>query len=252
MVAGAWFGCAFRRYDRLFLAVAGAHQQPGCPLAAGFFASQLARLASALGQASRYPSRFFGCCANSSCYVGCQTMRGNMRILITEPNGLIGRMVLSELLAPEFSVRVITRDPSFLPEELRRQVEVVRGASEDSAMLRQALDDVEALFWCVPAAPLNEVNVRAYHERLALACCHAIREAGTRRVAAISAVASVAGHNPVPTSCLNEMEDILNQSGAAIRHLRCGWFMEISSGKRNGFADMVFSPIRSRATPPSP
>src|SRR5207247_4316888 len=68
----------------------------------------------------------------------------NMTILITTPTGNIGRRVLRELLAPEFSVRVIARDPARLPEEVREQVEVIRGSGDDSATLRLALDGVEA------------------------------------------------------------------------------------------------------------
>jgi len=149
-----------------------------------------------------------------------------MKISVTTPTGSIGRKVLAQLLAPEFSVRVIARDSSRLPETIREQVELVRGATEDAATLRRALDGVEALFWCVPPASLHEVNVRAHYERFALAGCQAIREAGTPRVVTISAGGTVLGRSAGPISGLHAMEEILNQSGAAIRHLRCGWFME--------------------------
>ena len=58
-----------------------------------------------------------------------------MKILITTPAGNIGRNVLRELLAPEFSVRVIARDPARLPGEIREQVEAVRGSTDDPAAL---------------------------------------------------------------------------------------------------------------------
>ena len=70
-----------------------------------------------------------------------------MKILVTNPTGRIGRKLVPELLAPEFSVRMIVRDPARLPEEIRQQVEVVRGSTDDAATLRRALDGVEALFW---------------------------------------------------------------------------------------------------------
>ena len=149
-----------------------------------------------------------------------------MTILITTPTGNIGRRVLRELLAPEFSVRVISRDPARLPDEIREQVEVVRGSSDDAAALRLALDGVEALFWCVPTESLQETNVRGHYERFARAGCGAIREAGTPRVVTISAGGKGLARNAGPISGLHAMEDILNESGAAIRHLRCGWVME--------------------------
>jgi len=149
-----------------------------------------------------------------------------MKILVTTPTGRIGSQVVRELLAPEFSVRVIVRDPSRLPEEIRGQVEVVRGSTDDAAALRRALVGVDALFWCVPGEPLEATDVRAHYERFARAGAQAIRQAGTRRVVSISAGGKGLARNAGPISGLHAMEDILNESGAAIRHLRCGAFMD--------------------------
>ena len=149
-----------------------------------------------------------------------------MKILVTSPTGNIGRKVLLELLAPEFSVRVIVRDPTRLPGDMREQVEVVRGSTDDPATLRQALEGVEALFWCVPTEAIQETRVRGHYERFARAACEAIREAKTSRVVTISAGGKGLARNAGPISGLHSMEDILNESGAAIRHLRCGSFME--------------------------
>src|SRR6266536_2837412 len=123
-------------------------------------------------------------------------------------------------------VRVIARDPGRLPEEIREQVEVVRGSTNDAATLRRALDGVEALFWCVPGESLQETNLRGHYERFARAGCLAIREAGTPRVVTISAGGKGRARNAGPIPGLHAMEDILNQSGAVIRHLRCASFME--------------------------
>ena len=149
-----------------------------------------------------------------------------MKILVTTPTGKIGGRVLPELLAPEFSVRVMAREPARLPEEIREQVEVVRGSSDDAATLRRALDGVEALFWCVPTESLQEANVERHYERFACAAWQAIRQAGTPRVVTISAGGKGLARKAGPISALHGMEEILNESGAAIRHLRCGLFME--------------------------
>jgi uncharacterized protein YbjT (DUF2867 family) len=149
-----------------------------------------------------------------------------MKILVTAPNGNIGRKVLPELFAPEFSVRVLARDPSCLPEPIRERVEVVPGSIDDKTALRQALQGAEALLWCVPIESLHVTNRRSDYESLALAVGQAIREAETPRVVTISSL----GETPRPAARLNSglyvFEEILNQSGAAMRHLRCGWLME--------------------------
>jgi uncharacterized protein YbjT (DUF2867 family) len=149
-----------------------------------------------------------------------------MKILVTTPAGNIGRRVLRELLAPEFSVRVIARDPARLPADVREQVEFVRGSTDDPAALGRALQGVESLFWCVPTESLQETNVRGHYERFARAARRAVREAGTPRVVTISAGGKGLARNAGPISGLHAMEDILDESGAAIRHLRCGSFME--------------------------
>lgn len=149
-----------------------------------------------------------------------------MRILVTTPAGKVGRRIVPEILAPEFSVRVITPDPAGLAGEIREQVEVVRGSTDDATTLRRALEGVEALFWCVPTPAFQETDVRGHFERFAGAASRAIRAAGTPRVVTLSAGGKRLARNAGPISGLHAMEDILNETGAAIRHLRCGLFME--------------------------
>ena len=149
-----------------------------------------------------------------------------MKILVTTPTGKVGRQVLRELLAPEFSVRVIARDPGRLPAEIQEQAEVIPGSTDDPESLRRALDGVESLFWCVPGEPPDVRDVREHYERFGRAGAQAIRAAGTPRVVTISAAGRGFVRNAGPISGMHLMEDMLNESGAAIRHLRCGVFME--------------------------
>jgi uncharacterized protein YbjT (DUF2867 family) len=149
-----------------------------------------------------------------------------MKILVTTPTGRIGRQIVRELLAPEFSVRVITRDPAKLPQEIRAQVEVVPGSMGDASTLRQALDDVEGMFFCVPPASMEQLDARAHYEHFAAVAARTIREVETPRVVTISAIGQGRARNAGPISALHAMEDLLSESGAAIRHLRCGFFLE--------------------------
>jgi uncharacterized protein YbjT (DUF2867 family) len=149
-----------------------------------------------------------------------------MKILVTTPNGNIGRRIIPELLSPEFTVRVIKENPAALPAEIREQVEVVSGSVTDPATLLTALDDVESLFWCIPAAAKDETDIRGHYERFARILCGAVRQAGVPRMVTISAAGRELARNAGPISGLHAMEEILNESGASIRHLRCGLFME--------------------------
>jgi len=149
-----------------------------------------------------------------------------MKILVTTPTGKIGRRVVRELLAPEFAVRVIAREPERLPKDILEQVEVIRGSTDDVSTLCKALDDSEALFWCVPPAPLECGDVRGHYERFAQSAVQAINTTGTPRVVTISGVGKGLASDAGPLSGLHAMEDILNESDGVVRHLRCGFFME--------------------------
>lgn len=131
-----------------------------------------------------------------------------MKILIISPGDEIGRRVVQELLAPEFIVRVLTRDPAWLPVEWREQVEVVRSAADDPEAWREALSGIEAVLWRLP----GKTDAPGQQEHLARVASRAVREAGTRRVVTIAN-----GHDG-PAA----LEAIMNESGAAIRHVRRG------------------------------
>jgi len=149
-----------------------------------------------------------------------------MKILVTAPAGNVGRWVVRELLAPEFSVRVLAREPSRLPAEVHAQAEIIPGSTDDAAALVRALDGVEAAFWCVPPARLQDTHASAHYERHARAARQALRQAGTPRVVTVSTGGKGFARRVSPLLGLHAMEDVLNDSGASIRHLRCGFFME--------------------------
>ena len=143
-----------------------------------------------------------------------------MNILVITPDGDIGHRVMAELLSPEFTVRVITDDPAGLPEEWRAQVEVIIGPTDNAGTLRRALAGVGSVLWCAPAGTDQE------SEPFARALSRAMREARTPRLVTVS----MAGYGLIRSADLISgqpaMEDILNQSGAVIRHLRCCPLME--------------------------
>jgi uncharacterized protein YbjT (DUF2867 family) len=83
-------------------------------------------------------------------------------IVITAPTGSIGRQVLEQILSGGEPVRVIARDPSRLPSQLRERVEVVQGSHGDSAVVNQAFAGADAVFWLVPPDPHAKSVAAAY------------------------------------------------------------------------------------------
>src|SRR5256885_17103731 len=74
-------------------------------------------------------------------------------IVITTPTGQIGRQVLGNLLDSGEQLRVIARDPSQLPAEVREDLDIVEGSHGDAAVVDKAFAGADAGFWLTPADP---------------------------------------------------------------------------------------------------
>jgi nucleoside-diphosphate-sugar epimerase len=73
-------------------------------------------------------------------------------IVITTPTGQIGRLVLGNLLDSGEQLRVIARDPSQLPVEVREDLDIVEGSHGDAAVVDKAFAGADAVFWATDAA----------------------------------------------------------------------------------------------------
>ena len=74
-------------------------------------------------------------------------------ILVTTPTGDIGSRVLAHVLDAGRDVRVVARDPSKVPDDVRQSTEVVEGSHADAATIERALDGATAAFWLPPGDP---------------------------------------------------------------------------------------------------
>jgi len=73
-----------------------------------------------------------------------------MPIVINTPTSNIGRALASRLLDAGESIRVLSRDRKKVDELTRRGASVVEGSFEEPALLSEALEGAEALFWLTP------------------------------------------------------------------------------------------------------
>jgi uncharacterized protein YbjT (DUF2867 family) len=159
-----------------------------------------------------------------------------MNILVITPDSDIGCRVVSELLSPEFKVRVITDDPAAFPNEWCEQVEVITDPMENARTLRRTLADTEAVLWCLPTGMDQEA------EPLAHTLSRTMRETGVPRLVTVSTMDCGFIGNADIISSQSAIEDILNKSGAAIRHLRCIFPMEkLLSQEKSIVEEAIFS-----------
>jgi uncharacterized protein YbjT (DUF2867 family) len=148
-------------------------------------------------------------------------------IVITTPAGQIGRQVLGNLLQSGQELRVIARDPSQLPAEVRKDVDIVEGSHGDAAVADKAFAGADAVLWVTPADP-RAPSVEAAFAGFTRPAAEAFSRHGVGRVVGVSMLgrgtpwAADAGF---VTGSL-AMDDLIAASGVAYRALTNPYFME--------------------------
>ena len=148
-------------------------------------------------------------------------------IVITTPVGQIGRQVLGNLLDSGEQLRVIARDPSQLPAEVREDLDIVEGSHGDAAVVDKAFAGADAVFWLTPADP-RAPSVDAAFADFTRPAAEAFHRHGVGRVVGVSMLgrgtpwAAQAGF---ATGSL-AMDDLIAASGVAFRALTNPYFME--------------------------
>jgi len=175
-------------------------------------------------------------------------------IVITTPTGLIGHQVLDNLIDSGHELRVIARDPSAIPADIRDRLDIFEGSHGDAAVVDAALEGADAVFWVAPPDP-RSASVEDAFVGFTRPAAKAFTRHAVTRVVGISALgrstpwASRAGY---VTGSL-AMDDLIADSGVAYRALTNPSFMDniirqAESIKNQG---MFFSPIAGDRQLPS-
>ena len=164
-------------------------------------------------------------------------------LVVTTPTGKIGGQVLAQLVAAGEPVRVVARDPTRIKPELRDKVEVVEGSTDDPATIAPALRGAEAIFWCVPPN-LQIGEPKEYYRNFSSPFAKALPASSVRRVVFVSSAGRGRSRDGL-IAAAHVAEEMLEQTGMALRSLRCGMFMEnmlqqVEPLRRQG---MFFNPL---------
>ena len=147
-------------------------------------------------------------------------------IVVTTPTGNIGRHVVRHLLDAGEALRLIVRDPTKLPQDVRERVEVAEGSHGDAAVVDRAFRDADAVFWLCPPTPLS--SPAAATVDFTRPGAEAMRRHG---VAHIVAATPLGRDTPWQEQAGNatgsiHMVDLLRTAGAAVRGLALPAFMD--------------------------
>jgi len=167
-------------------------------------------------------------------------------IVITAPTSAIGRQVLENILESGEAIRVIARDPSRIPAQIRERVDIVQGSHGDADIVRRAFEGADAVFWLVPPNPASE-SIEAAYLDFTRPACEAFKVAGVQRVVGVSALGrgtGLEGNAGMVTVSL-AMDDLIASTGVSYRALTMPSFIDnifrqvVSIGKQGVF----FSPL---------
>ncbi len=146
-------------------------------------------------------------------------------ILVTTPTGGIGARVLEHLLNAEASVRVVARDASKRSKSVADRVEVIEGSHADAAVIGQALDSADRVFWLPPGSPVAPDAHDAY-VTFSRPFVEALPGSGVTHVVGISAL----GRGwPGPAGLVSAslaMDDLIVTTGVSYRALCCASLMD--------------------------
>jgi uncharacterized protein YbjT (DUF2867 family) len=167
-------------------------------------------------------------------------------IVVTTPTGLIGRQVLDNLLRSDEELRVIARNPSELPAEVRDGLDIVKGSHSDAAVVDKAFDGADAVFWLTPPDPRAE-SVEAAYVGFARPAAEAFKTHGVKRVVGVSALGRGtpwAAHAGYVVGSL-AVDDLIASSGVAYRALTNPSFMDniVRQARAIRSQGLFFSPI---------
>jgi uncharacterized protein YbjT (DUF2867 family) len=158
-------------------------------------------------------------------------------IAITTPTGHVGSHVVRMLCQAGVHPRLLLRNPGRLDAEVRDQVELAIGDQRDAGYVAEATRDAEAVFWVHPddwSLPDPDADAERTGEGLAAA----MRQNRIARVVFLSSIGAEKRHGAGFIDGLARIEQRLDaareETGTALLHLRCGYFMTNLLGELDG------------------
>lgn len=174
-----------------------------------------------------------------------------MRITLTAPTGNIGSPLADAVLKSGAEVTLLTRSPEKVQALVDRGARVETGNLSDRDYVTRATAGAEVLFWLTPPDYTTE-DFRSYCGQLGTIAAHAVRENAIPRVVHLSSIGAHIPSGTGPVSGLHDIEGMLNDTAAAVTHLRPASFMEnyFSSLETIKNAGSVFLPVRGSVSIP--
>ena len=151
-----------------------------------------------------------------------------MTIAVTTPTGHVGSHLTRLLVQAGERPRLLLRHPGRLDPALRDHVELAVGDQRDAGYVAEATAGAEAVFWVHPD-DWSRPDPDADAEQTGAGLAAAMRQNQIPRVVLLSSIGAELRHGAGFIDGLARIEQRLDaardETGAALIHLRCGYFM---------------------------
>jgi uncharacterized protein YbjT (DUF2867 family) len=148
-------------------------------------------------------------------------------------------------------VTLLTRNPEKVQAFADRGARVEAGSLSDGDYVTRATAGGEVLFWLTPPDYTIE-DFRSHYGQMGAIAAQAVRENAIPRVVHLSSIGAHLPSGTGPVSGLHDIEGMLDDTPAAVTHLRPAYFMEnfLNSIQTIEDAGSVFLPVRGSVSIP--
>jgi uncharacterized protein YbjT (DUF2867 family) len=147
-----------------------------------------------------------------------------MKIVVTTPYGQVGSRVVRMLIQAGVRPTLLARHPAKLDRATSEQADVVEADLSDAGAVVLATRDADALLWVAPPTDDPSADPVAWYARLGANAARAVTENGIGRTVFLSSIGAEKRSGAGEIDGLARTEELLDATGAAVLHLRCGYF----------------------------
>lgn len=145
------------------------------------------------------------------------------KIVVTTPTGHVGSRVVHLLLQAGTRPTLLLRDPTKLDRATQEQVDLVQADQGDAEAVVRATRGAECLFWVDPPHTVEGDPVAGY-ARMGANAARAVTENNISHTVFLSSIGAEKRHGAGEIDGLARTEEQLDETGASVLHLRCGYF----------------------------
>jgi uncharacterized protein YbjT (DUF2867 family) len=147
-----------------------------------------------------------------------------VKIVVTTPTGHVGSRVARLLIQAGVRPTLLARHTARLDRAVAEQADVVEADLSDAGAVVRATQDADALLWVAPPTADPSADPVAWNAQLGANAARAVTKNRIGRTVFLSSIGAEMRSGAGEIDGLARTEKLLDDAGATVLHLRCGYF----------------------------